>query len=763
MNFEQLLNPQQLAAVMHPGGPMMIIAGAGSGKTRVLTYRIAKLMLDGEDPFGILALTFTNKAAREMQERIAGVVGESEARNIWMGTFHSVFAKILRREAGRLGYPTNFTIYDTEDSQKLIRNIIKEMKLDTEIYKPKQIASRISIMKNSLITPRVYKNTVELLEQDMLAKRPEFLQVYINYNERLFRAGAMDFDDLLLKTNELLAKFPDVLMKYQRQFRHILVDEYQDTNHSQYLIIKALGDLHRNISVVGDDSQSIYSFRGANIQNILNFKRDYPEAEIYKLEQNYRSTKMIVGAGNSLISKNKMRLDKTLWTSNEEGEKIKVVSTLSDADEARFIADDIAETHLKQHAAYSDFAILYRTNSQSRALESALRTYNIPYRIYGGLSFYQRKEIKDVLAYLRLIVNEKDEEALRRIINFPSRKIGATTLDKLNVLAGQHHRSLFEIIEHIDIRGAAAFNGPTRRRLRDFALKIRSLQVMAEKLNVYELTKELIKSVGLLEAYRKEGTQEAANRIENIEELINAMSEYVEEQRELEDGDPSLTGFLQQVALISDLDQEPENHNVVTLMTIHMSKGLEFPYIYISGLEENLFPSPLTLTTREDLEEERRLLYVAITRAKKRCTLTYARMRYRWGHLYDTEPSRFLDEIDEKYLERTDLTTRTSHLLDADIFDETPAYPKSKPTGNVNSGFSKTIRPKNLKRLQDARSTQSAVKIDLQKGDRVRHARFGSGTVLEVNENGQDSKAKIKFDHTGTKTLILRFAKLEKL
>ncbi len=761
MNLDKLLNPEQLAAVMHPGGPMMIIAGAGSGKTRVLTYRIAKLLLDGEDAFRILALTFTNKAAREMKERIAQVVGESEAQNIWMGTFHSVFAKILRREADRLGYPSSFTIYDQEDSQKLIRNIIKEMNLDPEIYKPKQIASRISIMKNSLITPRVYRKTIELMEQDMLAKRPEFLQIYINYNDRLFRASAMDFDDLLLKTNELLAKHPDVLMKYQRQFKHILVDEYQDTNHSQYLIVRALGDYYRNIAVVGDDSQSIYSFRGANIQNILNFQKDYPDAAVYKLEQNYRSTKNIVGAGNSLIKHNRIRLEKTLWTGNEEGEKVSVVGAYSDSDEARSIAEDIAETRQRYHLHYKDFAILYRTNSQSRALESALRTYNIPYRIYGGLSFYQRKEIKDVLAYLRLIVNEKDEEALRRIINFPSRKIGQVTMDKLNVLAGRHRLSLFETIEKIDELGAGILNGPTRLRLKNFAVKIRSFQVLSAKVNVYELTKELIKSVKLLEEYRKEGTQEAANRIENIEELINAMAEFIEDQTQLADGDPSLTGFLQHVALLTDLDQDKDNQNVVTLMTVHMSKGLEFPYVYVSGLEENLFPSALSMTSREDLEEERRLLYVAITRAKKRCTLTYARMRYRWGSLYDTEPSRFIDEIDEKFLDRKDLISKTPDYLHADIFDDSPSRPASTSSFKAKSGFSKTIRPKNFKPLSEAKKSTSSIDLKLSEGDRVRHAKFGKGTVMEISGKGDNRQAKVRFDHTGTKTLILRFAKLE--
>jgi DNA helicase-2/ATP-dependent DNA helicase PcrA len=767
MKLSELLNPEQLKAVNHPGGPMMIIAGAGSGKTRVLTYRIAKLMLDGVDPFRILALTFTNKAAREMKERIAQVVGESEARNIWMGTFHSVFARILRREAERLGYPSHFSIYDQEDSEKTVRKVIKELKLDPEIYKPKQMASRISLLKNNLITPKVYRNSFELMEQDVLAKRPDFLKIYMRYNDELFRSAAMDFDDLLLKTNELLAKHPDVLLKYQQQFEHILVDEYQDTNHSQYLIVRALGDLHRNIAVVGDDSQSIYSFRGANIQNILNFKKDYPDAAVYKLEQNYRSTKNIVGAGNSLIKNNRLRLEKTLWTSNEEGEKIKVVALGTDTEEARWIADDVAEQRLRNGLSYNDFAILYRTNSQSRALESALRSYGIPYRIYGGLSFYQRKEIKDVLAYLRLIVNERDEEALRRIINFPSRKIGRTTMEKLTVLAGQYNKSIFEIIEEAENYPASGLTAGTIRKLKDFATQIRSFQVLAGRLNVYELTKEVIKSVRLLEAYRKEGDLEGQTRVENVEELINAMAEFISEQNELADGDAGLPAFLQQVALITTLDQENDDEPKLTLMTVHMSKGLEFPYVYVSGMEENLFPSGLSVTNREDLEEERRLLYVAITRAKKRCVLTYARMRYRWGSLNETEPSRFLDEIDEHYLERSDLSGKKSGLLNADIFDDKPVYrPAAQtPSNRPRGGVSKTIRPKNLRPLSKAsRKETKGNEIILNPGDRVYHSRFGKGTVIALIDMGTgDAKAKIKFDHTGEKTLLLRFAKLEKL
>jgi len=756
MDFSKLLNQAQLAAVMHGEGPMMIVAGAGSGKTRVLTYRIAKLMLDGVDPFQILALTFTNKAAREMKERIARVVGESEAKNIWMGTFHSVFARILRREADKLGYGSDFTIYDQEDSQKLLRTLIHEKGLDKEIYKPRQIASRISVLKNNLITPRVYQNRHDLLEQDMIAKREKFLELYVAYNDRLFRANAMDFDDLLLKTNELLARYPEVLMKYQRQFRHILVDEYQDTNHSQYLIVKALGHYYRNIAVVGDDSQSIYSFRGANIENILNFQKDYPDAKVYKLEQNYRSTKNIVGAGNSLIKNNRFRLEKSLWTANEEGEKISVMAAYTEQEEAARIVNEIAKLHRYEGKPLSDFAVLYRTNSQSRPLEDALRNYGLPYRIYGSTSFYQRKEIKDVLAYLRLVVNEKDEEALRRIINWPARGIGERTMEKITVLSGKYKRSLFEIMENIDKTENSGINRGTRQKLQDFTLMIRNFQVLAAKMNVDELTRQILKTTGLVEAYRKEYGPDADMRIDNMKELVNAMTEFVENQSELDNGDLSLSAFLQQAALTTDLDADDNSTDRLTLMTVHMSKGLEFPYVYIAGLEENLFPSAMSLMDREGLEEERRLLYVALTRAKKKCTLSYALSRRRWGNVFDTEPSRFLDEIDDRYLDRQDMRI-LRHSVDPDIFDA-PQSSSRRPVG----GISQTIKPRNLKRLRKTGGKGKAV-IELKPGDRVRHARFGEGTVREIRDSGDDTKAIVKFDLTGTKTLILKFAKLTKL
>ncbi len=769
IDFKKILNPQQLQAVMHTEGPLMIIAGAGSGKTRVLTYRIAYLMTQGVDPFNILALTFTNKAAREMKERIAEVVGESEAKNLWMGTFHSVFARILRREADKLGYTANFTIYDQEDAVKATKKIIKELKLDTDIYKPKQIYNRISIMKNNLITTRVYENTPELLEQDELAKRPEFLNIYKKYNHALFTSNAMDFDDLLLKTNELLALHPETLDKYQRTFRYIMVDEYQDTNHSQYTIVRALADRHRNIAVVGDDSQSIYSFRGANIRNILNFQKDYPEATVYRLEQNYRSTKNIVGAGNSLIRHNRMKLEKTLWTSNEPGEKLKILSAPTDLDEARMVVSDIREQMLRHGAKYSDFAILYRTNSQSRALESALLEQRIPFRIYGGMSFYQRKEIKDVLAYLRLIINPKDEEALRRIINFPARGIGAGTMDKLTVAAAEKRLPLFDLIERIDEFPDLKIRGNIRYKLKSFATMIRSFRVRMQELNVKELTKELLKETKLLEAYTKEDPIDGPNRVENISELLNAMEDFLEIQAEVDEGDTSLTAFLQEVSLLTDQDRDDGEGDRVTLMTVHMSKGLEFPYVYVVGLEENLFPSMMSVTKREDLEEERRLLYVAITRAQKRCVLSFALSRYRWGRVEPAEPSRFLDEIDDRYVEVEEraVRRRTNNILDPDIFEsDLPFKERHRVNKNPRAQVSASLRPKNLKKMSEVKrgGISEILPEDLHVGDRIRHRKFGVGEITEIIEDPENGhKIRVHFKPGGERVLLLRFAKFEKL
>ncbi|MBT8177641.1 MAG: UvrD-helicase domain-containing protein, partial [Eudoraea sp.] len=640
-SFLEELNEAQRAPVLHKEGPLMVIAGAGSGKTRVLTYRIAHLMNQGVDPFNILALTFTNKAAREMKSRIEQLVGGSEAKNLWMGTFHSVFARLLRFDGQKLGFPSNFSIYDTQDSQRLIASIIKEMGLDKDVYKYKQVQNRISAYKNSLITVKAYFQNPELMEADAMARRPRLGEIYQNYVDRCFKAGAMDFDDLLLRTNELLSRFPEVLMKYQDRFRYILVDEYQDTNHSQYLIVKALADRYQNICVVGDDAQSIYSFRGANISNILNFQRDYDDAAAYRLEQNYRSTQNIVNAANSIIANNKDQLKKKVWTANEQGPRIKLHRSPTDAEEGRYVAGSIFENKMQHQLPNSDFAILYRTNSQSRAFEDALRKRDIPYRIYGGLSFYQRKEIKDLLSYLRLVINSKDEEALKRVINFPARGIGQTTVDKLTVAANHYERSVFEVMENLD-KIPLKINAGTKGKLENFVNMIKSFQILNREADAFTLAEHVAKKSGILMEFKKDGTPEGIARMENIEELLNGIQDFVEGQKELADAKGDLTEFLEDVALATDLDNEKGDPNRVALMTIHLAKGLEFPYVYIVGLEEDLFPSAMSMNTRSELEEERRLFYVALTRAEKQAYLTYTQNRYRWGKLIDAEPSRFI-------------------------------------------------------------------------------------------------------------------------
>ena len=767
------LNDAQLAPTLQKEGPMIVIAGAGSGKTRVLTYRIAYLMSQGVDPFNILALTFTNKAAREMKGRIASIVGDSEAKNLWMGTFHSVFAKILRFEADKLGFPSNFTIYDTQDSQRLISSIIKEMKLDKDVYKYKQIYSRISSYKNSLITVKAYLQNPELIEADTMARRPRLGDIYKEYVDRCFKAGAMDFDDLLLRTNELLTRFPEVLARYQDRFRYILVDEYQDTNHSQYLIVRALSDRYQNICVVGDDAQSIYAFRGANISNILNFHRDYDDVKVYRLEQNYRSTKNIVNAANAVIDKNQSKLDKVVWTANEEGEKIKVNRSHTDADEGRYVASSIFENKMQKQLKNSDFAVLYRTNAQSRSIEDALRKRDIPYRIYGGLSFYQRKEIKDVISYLRLIINPADEEALKRVINFPARGIGQTTIDKLIVAANGYNKTIFDVIKHID-KLEIAVNAGTKNKLRDFVTMIESFQVMNKTANAFELAEHVTKASGLIREFNKDGTPEGVTRMENIEELLNGIKDFVEGQKEIADSTASLTEFLEDVALATDLDNDKGDHDRVALMTVHLAKGLEFPYVYIVGLEEDLFPSAMSMNTRSELEEERRLFYVALTRAEKQAYLTYALSRYRWGRLIDSEPSRFIEEIDDKYLDNVTPIEeqRFNPMLSADIFGDVEPnkirFKKPKPaasfkrTTKSEKPVFKISTPKNLKPV--SKSNQGNTNLfdsKLTVGNIVNHQRFGKGKVLSIEGKGADIKAEIEFNKGGKKKLLLRFAKLE--
>ena len=767
------LNEAQLAPTLQKDGPMIVIAGAGSGKTRVLTYRIAYLMSQGVDPFNILALTFTNKAAREMKERIATIVGDSEAKNLWMGTFHSVFAKILRFEGHHLGFPSNFTIYDTQDSQKLLGSIIKEMGLEKDIYKTKQVYSRISSYKNSLITVTAYFKNPELMEADASTRRPKMGEIYAEYVDRCFKAGAMDFDDLLLRTNELLTRFPNVLARYQDKFRYILVDEYQDTNHSQYLIVRALADRFQNICVVGDDAQSIYAFRGANINNILNFQKDYDNVKLYRLEQNYRSTKNIVGAANSVIEHNKTKLDKVVWTANEEGHKVKVHRSLTDGDEGRYVASTIWEEKMNNQLHNSDFAVLYRTNAQSRAIEDALRKRDIPYRIYGGLSFYQRKEIKDVTAYLRLVLNPADEEALKRIINFPARGIGQTTIDRLVVAANNYNKTIFEILKNLDTIAININNG-TKNKLKDFVTLIESYQVMNKTANAFDLAEHITKTSGLIREFNKDGTPEGITRLENVQELLNGIKDFVDGQMELADAGDSLAEFLEDVALATDLDGDKGDPDHVALMTIHLAKGLEFNHVFIVGLEEDLFPSAMSMNTRSELEEERRLFYVALTRAEKQAYLTYALTRYRWGKLIDAEPSRFIEEIKEEFL---DIITpieerRINPMLDASIFGDVPQnkirfkpakkhQPKRKSSIKPKPEGIKISTPKNFKKITSPNEKTNLFDSKLTIGNIVQHLRFGKGKVIKIEGVGADVKAEINFENGGSKKLLLRFAKLK--
>ncbi|MFY0604482.1 MAG: UvrD-helicase domain-containing protein [Flavobacteriaceae bacterium] len=767
-NYLDSLNPAQKQAVLQKDGPMIIIAGAGSGKTRVLTYRIAHLMNNGVDAFNILSLTFTNKAAREMKERIASVVGTSEAKNLWMGTFHSVFARILRAESDKLGFPSNFTIYDTQDSVRLITAIIKEMGLDKERYKPKQVLNRISSFKNSLITVRAYFNDSDLQEADLMASRPKVGEVYKEYVERCFKSGAMDFDDLLLRTNELLARFPEVLAKYQDRFRYIMVDEYQDTNHSQYIIVRALADRFQNICVVGDDSQSIYSFRGANIQNILSFQKDYPDVKTFKLEQNYRSTKNIVNAANSVIEKNKTKLDKEVWTSNDDGESIKVMRTISDGEEGRFVAQSIFDNKMNLQLKNDQFAILYRTNAQSRAMEDALRKKDIKYKIYGGISFYQRKEIKDILSYLRLLINPNDEEALKRIINYPTRGIGATTIDKLTIAANHYKKSIFEILKHLD-KIDLKINAGTKTKLQNFLNMILRLQIEAQTKNAFEIADIVVKETKLIKDLESDGTPEAVSKVENVQELLNGIKDFITDKIETGE-DASLPIFLEDVALATDFDSDKKDDTPrVSLMTIHLAKGLEFPYVYIVGLEENLFPSAMSMNTRSELEEERRLFYVALTRAEKQAYLTYAQTRYRWGKLTDGEPSRFLEEIDESFLEYLAPKTpdrSVNRFIDAGLFEDAPKkirFQKPIQRQRVEREQAKKVvftPPKNLKKVSQTSSSTNLFDDKITVGNIVEHNRFGKGEVISLEGNGANKKAEIQFGTAGKKNLLLKFANL---
>lgn len=754
------LNEAQELAVVNSDGPVMVIAGAGSGKTRVLTYRVAYLLSQGVDPFNILALTFTNKAAREMKERVLKLVGNSEARYVWMGTFHSIFARILRVEGHLLGYSQNFTIYDTDDSKSLIKTILKDLNLDPKVYVPGAVLSRISSAKSNLISAEEYAGNPEIADQDKQANRPMLGEIFLHYKARCFKAGAMDFDDLLFNMNLLLRDFPEVLVKYQAKFKYLLVDEYQDTNYAQYLIIKKLAARNENICVVGDDAQSIYGFRGANIQNILNFRKDYPDAKTFKLEQNYRSTKVIVNAANSVIAKNKQQIHKEIWTDNDEGNLIRLLKANSEAEEGNMVANSVFETKMNLHVQNSDFAVLYRTNAQSRAIEEALRRLNIPYRIYGGLSFYKRKEIKDLLAYFRLVVNPRDDEAFSRIINYPARGIGKTTLDKIEVAALSSGKSLFEV-SLAAAHYVKGLNSGTLSKIEQFTTMISAFHQQLQVLNAFELARKIAKNSGLLAELKSDDTEEGRSRYQNAEELLNAVMDFSEKEEtlfpdmdtgELTAGEitRTLDIFLQEVSLLTDSDTEDEeDNNKVSLMTIHAAKGLEFPFVYLVGLEENLFPSIMSLQTRSEVEEERRLFYVAITRAEKQLTLSYAETRMRWGNMTMNEPSRFLDEIDERFIEQPARKVSSAGFSGGFTGERTkPPMPVKRPLKKISHSENNSERAE-------------ATPVELiQPGILVEHERFGRGKVISVEGSGPNTKATVYFTTVGQKQLLLKFAKL---
>lgn len=764
------LNESQRAAVLCIDGPVMIIAGAGSGKTRVLVHRIVHMIRNGIDPFNILALTFTNKAAREMKKRISTEAGD-EARNLWMGTFHSVFAKMLRVEAPRIGYPSSFTIYDTEDSKNLIKDIVKDQGLDEKIYKPGLVYNRISSAKNNLYTWKEYQENSELVNDDKAAGKPHMGLLYEIYQKRNFKAGAMDFDDLLFNTFILLRDFPDLLHKYQHKFKYILVDEFQDTNYAQYIVVRKLAALNENICVVGDDAQSIYAFRGANIQNILSFESDYPDLKTFKLEQNYRSTKNIVSAANSVILNNRNQLKKSVWTDNEDGELIRLIKGLSDNEEGNMVANSIFEEKMRNQLNNKDIAILYRTNAQSRSMEEALRRKGIPYRIYGGISFYARKEIKDLLAYFRLTVNPNDEEALKRIINYPKREIGKTTVDKIIIAADRDNLSLWQVIEKINTI-ETGINGPTRVRITDFVNMIKSFSAMLKTKPAYDLASHIAMSTGLLKELYADKSPEGISHYENLQELLNGIKEFTDKgttalpapSSELE-ADATLRTldvFLQDIALVTDGETDATNEDTVSLMTIHSAKGLEFKYVYVVGMEENLFPSQMALQSRTELEEERRLFYVAITRAETKLTLSYAVSRYKWGNLISCEPSRFIAEINPAFIDdQTAVTTklngfdRPRNWSDFGNRNSKPEVVHSTPGANfkrVPKTTSATAISTEPFEADDATSIQTGMEVE--------HQKFGTGKVVQIEGSSPDIKATVLFPGHGSKQLLLKYAKL---
>jgi len=755
-DFIEELNEAQKEAVLCVDGPSLIIAGAGSGKTKVLTYRIANLLNKGIYANNILALTFTNKAAREMKERIYKIVGKDTAQNLWMGTFHSIFSKILRREAEKLGYTSNYTIYDTDDSKSLIRSIIRELELDKDVYKPNEIQKRISVAKNNLVTAKKYVNNPAFYERDKKARKPLISEIFTQYEQKCKSANAMDFDDLLVNTNVLFYNHADILLKYQNFFKYILVDEYQDTNFAQYLILQKLAALNKNIGVVGDDSQSIYSFRGARIENILNFKNDYPDYELFKLEQNYRSTKTILNAANSIIEKNEEQIQKKIWSDNEVGDKVKIAKAATDGEEGYIIANTIIDNNQDNNYKYSDFAILYRTNAQSRVFEEALRKRSIPYKIYGGLSFYRRKEIKDLLGYLRLTINNNDDEAFKRIINYPARGIGKTTVDKITNTANENNTSLWNIILNIE-NNTIGLNSGVVEKLSKFKNFIIDLIQKSITLNAYDMTLFVAKSTGILQSYYNEKTTESLSKYENIQELLNSIKDFCDNKLEEEGIElATIDMYLENVALITDQDTDkPEDKNKVSLMTIHAAKGLEFKHINIVGLEEDLFPSPMSLFSKSDIEEERRLFYVAITRAEKKLMISYSNSRYKWGKLNFVKPSRFIEEIDESYIELPDELQKIKHAS---------TY-KSTYVTHGKTTFYKKSKSINKQKIQLTNNLEEEFVPDnlneIQVGMQVEHQKFGFGKIINIEGSFPNTKATVFFKNVGQKKLLLKFAKLK--
>jgi len=763
--LDELNEPQRLA-VLHKDGPLMIIAGAGSGKTKVLTTRITHLMaFHNVDSFNILALTFTNKAAAEMKARVEKTLGNSEARNLYIGTFHSVFARILRTEAPKLGYPNNFTIYDTDDAKSVVKTVINELGLDDKQYKPGSVYNRISAAKNSLIGPAEYANDGMLQQEDARSNRPMLAQIFDAYCKRCFKNGAMDFDDLLFKMYILLKNFPESLSKYQHKFKYILIDEYQDTNPAQYEIIKLLGAMHENVCVVGDDAQSIYSFRGATIENILQFQKDYDDVNVIKLEQNYRSTKNIISIANEIISNNKGQIPKTLFTDNAEGDKIKLVRTMTDNDEGKMVADTIQEFKLRNHFFNKDFAILYRTNAQSRSFEESLRRMGIAYRIYGGMSFYQRKEIKDFIAYLRIVVNSRDEEALKRIINFPARGIGKTTIEKAVLYANNNNISLWDVLNNASMYG---FKSGTLESIDGFVTTIKMFRSELDKKNAYDLAVIVGKSTGIIKELFNDKTVEGLARYENVQELLNSIKEFTDTPMSFEDGevgDKSLGSYLQQIVLLTDADENKENTDVVNMMTIHAAKGLEFPVVFVGGLEETIFPNAMSINTREELEEERRLFYVAVTRAKNHLNLSYSNARYRFGQLQQNEPSRFLDEIPELHIDKSYAGGAVKNNMNTGWGSGTAFQRMHRGFNSDKNEVSKPAYAITPYRsiLKEHIPSENFVASDisqLKEGDKVEHQKFGFGEVSKMEGATHNPIATIQFTSNGEKKIMLNYAKL---